>query len=96
MNGRTDHRADQIAERRAQIPRSYRATYDKAVIGKSLRAAINSFCLECCAYQNDEVRNCSDLGCPLWAVRPYQDVSQNGREGRFDDAESTGAGKGAV
>lgn len=42
-----EQRRQQIGERRAQMPRAYRATYDRAVAGKSLRAAINSFCLEC-------------------------------------------------
>lgn len=80
-------REEQIAERRAQMPRSYRATYDKAVKGKSLRAAINSFCLECVCWQIEEIRNCTDLACPLYAVRPYQS-SQNGREGRSTQPES--------
>ena len=74
-------RQKQIAERRAQMPRSYRACYDKAVSGKSLRAAINSFCLECVCWQTKEIRICTDLACPLWMVRPYQDVPQNVREG---------------
>ena len=72
-------RQEQIAERRSGIPRAYRKTYDKAVTGKSLRAAVNSQCIECCHYQIEEVRNCSDLACPLYAVRPYQGSSQNGR-----------------
>ena len=68
-----------ISERRAQMPRSYRATYDKAVSGKSLRAAINSFCLECVCFQIEEIRNCTDLACPLYAMRPYQ-LPQNPRD----------------
>ena len=76
-----------IGERRAQMPRSYRATYDKAVSGKSLRAAVNSFCLECVCWQIEEIRNCTDLGCPLFAIRPYQ-LPQNAREGRSARPES--------
>lgn len=79
MSGRT--REAQIAERRAQMPRAYRATYDRAVRGKSLRAAINAFCLECVCWQIREVRVCTDEACPLWVVRPYQDCAQNGRGG---------------
>lgn len=82
-----------IAERRAQMPRSYRATYDKAIKGKSLRAAINSFCLECVCWQIEEIRNCTDLACPLYAVRPYQ-LSQNASDGRFTPQESTNSGQG--
>jgi len=81
-----DKRQAQIAERRAQMPRAYRATYNRAVKGKSLRAAINAQCLECVCWQRDEVRNCTDLACPLYAVRPYQ-IPQNGREGGFSGAE---------
>lgn len=81
-------RSEQIAERRAQMPRSYRACYDKAVSGKSLRAAINSFCLECVCWQTKEIRLCTDLACSLWMVRPYQDVQQTAREGRDMAAES--------
>lgn len=55
------NRREQIAERRAQMPRSYRATYDKAVSGRSLRASINSFCQECVCFQIDEIRNCTEL-----------------------------------
>jgi hypothetical protein len=76
-----------IAERRAQMPRSYRANYDKAVGGKSLRASINAFCLECVCWQIEEIRNCSDFACPLYAVRPYQ-LPQNAREGRSAQPQS--------
>lgn len=61
-----------IAERRADMPRKYRPVYDKAVGGRSLRAAINAFCLECNGWEYKEVRNCTCLECPLNAVRPYQ------------------------
>lgn len=74
-------RQGEVAVRRAQIPRSYRAIYDRAASGRSLRAAVNSFCLECCHFQIEEIRNCTDLGCPLFAVRPYQRSPQNGRDG---------------
>jgi len=73
-------RQQQIEQRRSQMPRSYRANYDRAVSGKSLRAAINSFCLECVCWQIEEIRNCTDLGCPLFTVRPYQ-PPQNARGG---------------
>jgi len=86
-------REEQIAERRGQMPRSYRAAYDKAVKGKSLRAAINSFCLECVCWQIEEIRNCTDLACPLYAVRPYQ-LPQNGRDGRSALPESKNSSKG--
>jgi len=86
-------RKEQIAERRTQIPRSYKSIYDKAVKGKSLRAAINAQCLECVCWQIKEIRNCTDLACPLYAVRPYQS-SQNGCDGGFSGAESKNSDKG--
>ena len=88
-------REEQIAERRAQIPRKYRAIYDRAIKGKGLRAAINAQCLECVAWISDEVRNCTDLACPLWAVRPYR-ISRNSQNEAFSSVESKNSGKGAL
>jgi hypothetical protein len=84
---------EKISQRRSQIPRAYRATYDKAVNGQSLRAAINAQCLECVCWQRREVILCTDLACPLYAVRPYQS-SQNGRDDGFNDVGSQNSGEG--
>jgi hypothetical protein len=81
-------RDQEIIQRRAGIPKAYRKTYDKAVKGKSLRAAVNAQCQECVFYQIDEIRNCSDLACPLYAVRPYQGISQDGHNEAFSSIES--------
>lgn len=43
-----------------QIPKAYRQIYEKAMAGKSRKASINAFCLMCCSWQPDEVRNCTD------------------------------------
>ncbi|MCK5611861.1 hypothetical protein KAR91_58870 [Candidatus Pacearchaeota archaeon] len=83
-----EKRKKKIAERLEQMPRSYRANYNRAVKGKSLRAAINAQCLECVQWQRMEVRLCTDLACPLYTVRPYQS-SQNGRDGQDTEPEST-------
>ncbi|MFC1675567.1 hypothetical protein ACFL3G_00720 [Planctomycetota bacterium] len=40
-------RKEQIADRRSEIPEIHRANYDKAMRGKSMRAATKAFCLEC-------------------------------------------------
>ncbi|HIJ72228.1 MAG TPA: hypothetical protein HPP87_12865 [Planctomycetes bacterium] len=69
---REKKRRAKIAQRRAQMPRKYRRTYDRAVSGKSLRACVDSFCLECCGWKSQEVSLCTSLACPLYAVRPYQ------------------------
>lgn len=66
------NRAERIAKRRADMPKIYRANYDKAVSGKSLRACINAFCLEYVQWQRVEVRKCPSTPCPLYPYRPYQ------------------------
>ena len=76
----TSEREVQIAQRRAEMPRSYRACYDKAVSGKSRKAAMHAFCNECCGWQIKEVFLCTDLGCPLYSYRPRSRVSQEGPE----------------
>ncbi len=68
-------RQEQIAIRLAQIPKLHRATYKKAVGGKSRKAAMHAFCAECCGYQIKEVYLCTDLGCPLYPYRPRSRVS---------------------
>lgn len=75
-------RDEQIAARLRQMPSKYRGTYRRAVQGKSLRACVNSQCLECCGWERAEVGACTDLGCPLWSVRPYRS-SGNGQDGQF-------------
>jgi hypothetical protein len=89
------NRDEQIAERLKQMPRKYRATYRRAVEGKSLRACINAQCLECVGWQSGEVTRCTDLGCPLYAVRPYQNGSGSGQDGRLVDAEAPQGAEGA-
>ncbi len=63
---------NRIAKRRADMPKIYRGTYDKAMAGNSLRAAINAQCLECVQWQRVEVRLCPSTPCPLWPYRPYK------------------------
>lgn len=59
-------------KRLSQIPESQRKTYQRAMTGRSRKAAIKAFCLECVGYIRVEVRNCSDVGCPLHPYRPGQ------------------------
>ncbi len=73
-------RQRQVDKRLAEMPRAYRATYRKAVEGKSLRACINAFCLECMGWQRDEVRKCTAPACPLWSVRPYRERHRASQE----------------
>ena len=82
-------RAKRIAKRRSDMPEVYRGIYDRAVSGKSLRAAVNAFCLECVYWQRKEVRLCTSLPCPLWPYRPYQGTSKTPAEGQDFAPEST-------
>ncbi len=68
----TEQRQEQVNLRLAQMPQTCRGVYRKAVSGKSLRAAVNSFCLECVSYQRAEIHLCTDLACPIYAQRPFQ------------------------
>jgi hypothetical protein len=61
------------AERLASVPARYRKLHRRAWAGKSLRAAVSCFCLECIGYLPDEVRRCSAFACPLFSVRPHQE-----------------------
>jgi hypothetical protein len=74
-------RVQQIEARRAQIPDIHKANYDKAMGGKSLRAGTKAFCLECAGWQKEEVRQCTDLACPLYPYRPYKTCSKQVSEG---------------
>jgi hypothetical protein len=77
MTDNQSKRSERIAQCRAQIPKIHRANYDEAVSGKSRKAAIKAFCLECVCWQKEEVRLCTALACPLYSYRPYQEGSNH-------------------
>ncbi len=81
MDYSEENRQKKIAEHLKEMPPIYRTTYKKAVAGKSLRAAVNSFCAECTMWQREEVRLCTSLECAIWPYRPY-------KPGEADDAIS--------
>jgi hypothetical protein len=83
-------RQEQLLQRIDQMPESCRGAYKKAVAKKSMRAALNSFCLECVGYQREEIKVCTDLACPLWAYRPYS-VLKKAQIRRLSSLESTNA-----
>ncbi|MHC4573081.1 MAG: hypothetical protein ACYS76_02930 [Planctomycetota bacterium] len=80
MSSQSEKRAEQIAEREQEVPEVHRANYRAAVSGKSRRAAIKAFCLECVCWQREEVRLCTALACPLYPYRPYQ-AQESSNEG---------------
>lgn len=63
---------DKITRKLAEIPPAYRQTYRRAMSGKSLRAAVNAFCLECVQWQREEIKICTAIDCPLYPYRPYK------------------------
>jgi hypothetical protein len=87
-------REEQIAERREQMPKIHKANYDKAMKGRSMKAATKAFCLMCVQWQKEEVRLCTDLACPLYPYRPYKDSSNRRSKKRSLGVESTKTGKG--
>lgn len=67
----TPNREAQIQERLAQMPPRYQKLYLKALAGNR-PAAVRAQCLECVGWVKEEVRLCTDAGCPLYTIRPYQ------------------------
>jgi len=62
----------QIKKRLSEMPETMRKTYQRAMRGRSQKAAIVSFCFECVGYLRPEVELCTDLGCPLYPYRPIK------------------------
>jgi len=42
---------------------------------KSLRAALNGKCFDCCCGQKVEVARCTATDCTLWNLRPWQAIA---------------------
>jgi len=81
-------RRELIAKHRADMPKLYRGIYDKTVSGKSRKAAMHAFCLECCGWVIKEVHLCTDLRCPLYPYRPRSRVSPVAPQGLPNEPES--------
>ena len=56
-------------ERLAQVPARQRPIFLRAWTGKSRKAAIRAFCLECVGYESAEVNRCTAPACPLYPYR---------------------------
>jgi len=70
---------DFIAQRRldkltdvARYAPTKKGHFEKAFSGKSRKAAVTAMCIDCCAFQQEEVRRCTVVACPLWEYRPYR------------------------
>ena len=53
----------------SQIPTKYRGLYQRAMSGKSRKAAIRTHCLMCVGWQAREVVLCTATTCPLYSYR---------------------------
>ena len=80
---KSEERSKKIEKRLKQIPASYKAKYLKTKNTNSLRASIDSFCLECTGWHRADVSKCKCFACPLWEKRPYQSKNnaQSGHNG---------------
>ncbi len=109
--GKQMERRDDIFEirrkHRANIPDlhngAYRRNWDKAMTGKSLRAAVKAKCLDCMCWQLTEVYQCSCVACPLYPYRPAPQKARSTRQntrhersGKIDGQRGTSAGVSTV
>ena len=51
------------------VPKKYRRLYQKAMSGKSRRAALRCHCLMCVSWRASEVTLCTAPTCPLYPYR---------------------------
>ena len=56
-------------KRLAQIPARQRPIFLRAWTGKSRKAAVRAFCLECVGYESAEVNRCTAPACALYPYR---------------------------
>lgn len=73
-------RSEQIDKRISEMPVTCQGIYKRAINHKSMRAAVNSQCLECVGYVRKEISVCTDLGCPLYSYRPFQKRTSGGND----------------
>jgi hypothetical protein len=55
------------------VPPKYRQMYDRAMKGKSRKAAMQALCAECVGWVSTEIKFCTDKGCPLYPYRQLSD-----------------------
>lgn len=71
--------AEARRRRLAHVPAKYRKLYESAYTGRSRKAAMRAFCLECVGWSEAEVRLCTAPACPLWPYRPSQTPRKRGQ-----------------
>jgi len=65
-----------IEKRLEEMPESCRRTYAKAMMGKSITAAVKAECCMCMGWEDfrTQIRGCTDSACPPFPYRPYQEA----------------------
>ena len=61
-----------VLERLKIMPESCRRGYLRAMGGRSQKAAIKAFCLECVGWDRKAVASCTATACPLYPYRPFR------------------------
>ncbi len=74
---------------------AYRKLWDKAIAKESMRAAINSKCLDCSNWQATQIKDCSAPNCPLYEYRPSESNLAR-QEGHTEIATERTALEGAM
>jgi hypothetical protein len=64
------------------VPQKYRRLYERAMSGRSRRAAIRVNCLWCVGWSEHEVEQCTSPGCPLFGFRLGQKADAEGLDPR--------------
>jgi hypothetical protein len=72
---------------RKNVPENYLPLVEKAA-GGSITAAVKLKCLDCTAFQREEIRGCKVGCCSLWPVRPFQSDAED-EEGEEVAEETT-------
>lgn len=55
------------------IPIRLHPLLKRSFAGKSLRAAVNAKCWECCGFEDRRaIADCPASECPIWSVRPHR------------------------
>ncbi len=75
----TIRESGELTGRKSDTTESIQRNYLKATEGNSRDAAIRAFCYECMGYDagyRESIKNCTDVGCPLYPYRPHKATEQ--------------------
>lgn len=67
----SDPKRDKMLQQIAEDGPSCLNVFKKAYSGNR-PAAVKALCLQCCWLDRTAIRECTDTGCPLWEIRPFQ------------------------